>query len=299
MFSKFRKKSSETNAARFSSNLQTILMDFSIEVMPKMLSKIEDITSIIPKNTRVYIAHLEGCKIEDMIASAKKLNDDGFKVMPHIPARLIESKAALDDLIERYQGEANVTEALILAGGRTKPVGEFESSIDLLKTEVFGKNGFKHLHIAGHPEGNMDIDKDGSDKIVMEALEWKQKFADSSDADMAIVTQFVFSAAPVIEWSKKIQAAGINLPIHVGLASPAKIQTLIKYAIACGVGPSMKILQKRATDVTKLLLPYEPTEVAEALASHMATNTNTNIKKLHIFPLGGIKNSANWANINN
>ena len=166
MFSKFRKKSSETNAARFSSNLQTILMDFSIEVMPKMLSKIEDITSIIPKNTRVYIAHLEGCKIEDMIASAKKLNDDGFKVMPHIPARLIESKAALDDLIERYQGEANVTEALILAGGRTKPVGEFESSIDLLKTEVFGKNGFKHLHIAGHPEGNMDIDKDGSDKSL-------------------------------------------------------------------------------------------------------------------------------------
>ena len=51
----------------------------------------------------------------------------------------------------------------------------------------------------------------------------------------------------------------------MGVAGPAKLQTLIKFAIACGVGPSLKVLQKRALDLTKLLLPYEPTEVLDAL----------------------------------
>ena len=77
---------------------------------------------------------------------------------------------------------------------------------------------------------------------------------------MALATQFAFDAKPIIAWAEDLKAAGITLPIHIGIAGPAKLQTLIKFAIACGVGPSLKVLQKRAMDVTKLLLPYEPTE---------------------------------------
>ena len=50
------------------------------------------------------------------------------------------------------------------------------------------------------------------------------------------------------------EEAGITLPIHIGVAGPAKLQTLIKFAVACGVGPSLRVLQKRAMDVTKLVL---------------------------------------------
>ena len=86
--------------------------------------------------------------------------------------------------------------------------------------------------------------------------------------------------------------------MHIGIAGPAKLQTLIKFAIACGVGPSLKVLQKRAMDVTKLLLPYEPTEVLTELAAYKAANPDFNITNVHFFPLGGIKTNANWA-INN
>ncbi|MBL6608822.1 MAG: methylenetetrahydrofolate reductase, partial [Rhodobacteraceae bacterium] len=91
-----------------------------------------------------------------------------------------------------------------------------------------------------------------------------------------------------------IKAAGIDIPIHIGIAGPAKLQTMIKFAIACGVGPSLKVLQKRAMDVTKLLLPYEPTEVLTQLAQHKAKHPDFNITNVHIFPLGGIKTSATW-----
>ena len=73
------------------------------------------------------------------------------------------------------------------------------------------------------------------------------------------------------------------------------MQTLIKFAIACGVGPSLKVLQKRAMDVSKLLLPYEPTDVLSELAAHKAANPNFNIEHVHFFPLGGIKANAEWA----
>ena len=89
--------------------------------------------------------------------------------------------------------------------------------------------------------------------------EWKQKFSERSDAEMALATQFAFEAGPIIEWANAVKAAGVDIPIHIGIAGPAKLQTLIRFAIACGVGASLKVLQKRAMDVTKLLLPYEPT----------------------------------------
>ena len=273
--------------------VEAFLQGYSIEVMPRTAEKIESFRDLLPKGTRVYIAHIEGTPIEDMVATARRINAEGFSVMPHFPARIIPDKATLADWIFRYQGEANVTQALLLGGGVNTPAGDFDSSMQMMETGLF--DGFKRLHVAGHPEGNKDIDKSGGDAIVLQALKWKQAFADRSDADMAIATQFCFEADPVIGWANRLAAEGIKLPIHIGVAGPAKLQTLIKFAIACGVGPSLRVLQKRAMDVTKLLLPYEPTDVINALAAHKAANPDFGIEQVHFFPLGGIKTNAAWA----
>ena len=137
--------------------------------------------------------------------------------------------------------------------------------MQLLETGLFDRHGFTRLHVAGHPEGNRDIDPDGGNRAVDEAVRWKQAFAERTGAKMALVTQFAFDAGAVTAWAERLEAAGVNLPIHVGIAGPAKLQTLIKFAVACGVGPSMSVLQKRARDVTKLLMPYEPDEVLAGL----------------------------------
>lgn len=275
--------------------LADFLDGFSIEVMPRTAEKVEDFAAILPQGTRVYIAHIDGTPVEDMVATAARLRADGMTPMPHFPARIIKDRAMLTDWIARYRGEADVRQALLLAGGVAEPAGAFENSMQMMESGAF--DGFERLHVAGHPEGNRDIDIDGGDKNVSDALVWKQKFSERTDAKMAIATQFCFEAAPVIEWANGIRAAGIDLPVHIGLAGPAKLQTLIKFAIACGVGPSLRVLQKRAMDVTKLLLPYEPTEIATDLARHKAANPDFNIASVHIFPLGGIKTSADWLKV--
>lgn len=293
----FKKKTAPSDTGN-NAEFEALLQGYSIEVMPRTAEKVEDFSALLPKGTRVYIAHIEGTPIEDMVATAARIKGDGYDVMPHFPARIIKDKATLADWIARYQGEADVNQALLLAGGVTTPLGEFDSSMQLMETGLFDKAGFTRLHVAGHPEGNKDIDPNGSDTNVMEALRWKQSFNERTDAEMALATQFAFEAGPIIAWADAIKDAGIDIPIHIGIAGPAKLQTLIKFAIACGVGPSLKVLQKRAMDVTKLLLPYEPTEVLTQLAAHKAANPDFNIEKVHFFPLGGIKTNANWA-INN
>ena len=290
----FRKKT-ET-VATVDPRIESFLEGFSIEVMPRTAEKVEDFRALLPANTRVYIAHIEGTPIEEMAATARRLAEDGFQVMPHFPARIIPDKATLADWIARYQGEAGVTQALMLGGSPTTPLGPFDSSIQLLETGLF--DGFTRLHVAGHPEGNRDIDPKGGTANVEAALKWKHDFNERSDAEMAIVTQFAFEAAPIIDWVNGIQQSGVSLPVHIGIAGPAKLQTLIKFAIACGVGPSLKVLQKRAMDVTKLVLPYEPTDVISDLAAHKAANPQFGIEQVHFFPLGGIKSCATWAQVN-
>jgi len=273
--------------------LEGFLAGASIEVMPRTAEKVEDFRTLLPTGTRIYIAHIDGTPIEDMVRTAARLRHEGYEPMPHFPARIIPDRATLADWIARYQAEAGVKQALLLGGGVTTPAGEFDSSMQMIETGLF--DGFERLHVAGHPEGNKDIDRDGGDTIVLQALKWKQAFADRSDAAMAITTQFCFEAAPVIRWVDRLAAEGIRLPIHIGVAGPAKLQTLIKFAIACGVGPSLRVLQKRALDVTKLLMPYEPTEFVADLAAHKATHPDFGIEAVHFFPLGGIKTNAIWA----
>ncbi|MEM9755483.1 MAG: methylenetetrahydrofolate reductase, partial [Pseudomonadota bacterium] len=182
----FRKPAAAEKPA--GADLAALIEGFSIEVMPRTAAKIDDFRDHLPAGTRVYVAHIDGTPIDDMVATSARLARKGFRVMPHFPARSIADRAELSDWIARYRGEAGVTEALVLAGGIAAPKGTFASSMDLLDTGLFGD--FAHIHVAGHPEGNRDIDPDGGDAAVMDALRWKQDFADRSDADMAIVTQF-------------------------------------------------------------------------------------------------------------
>ena len=291
----FKKSDPAATAPVVTPEVEAFLQDYSIEVMPRTAEKVENFRDLLPEGTRVYIAHIEGTPIEDMVRTATRLSGDGFDVMPHFPARIIADEATLKDWIARYQGEAGVKQALLLAGGVTNPHGDFDSSMQLLETGAFDAAGFTDLHVAGHPEGNKDIDPSGGRGNVDAALQWKQKFSERTDANMAIATQFAFEAAPIIAWADGLKAAGVDLPIHIGIAGPAKLQTLIKFSIACGVGASRKVLQKRAKDVSKLLLPFEPTQVIADLAAHKAANPDFGVTKVHFFPLGGIKTNANWA----
>ena len=95
------KKDDGPMAGTLGADVEALLENYSIEVMPRTAEKVEDFRAILPAGTRVYIAHIEGTPIKEMVATAKRLNADGFPVMPHFPARIIKDTATLTDWIAR------------------------------------------------------------------------------------------------------------------------------------------------------------------------------------------------------
>jgi hypothetical protein len=95
-----------------------LLRNASIEVMPRTAAKIHDFRPLLQKGSRVYIAHIRGTLIDEMVETARRLTDEGFQPMPHLPARIVPSHAALELWARRYREEAGVTQALLLGGGR-------------------------------------------------------------------------------------------------------------------------------------------------------------------------------------
>jgi methylenetetrahydrofolate reductase (NADPH) len=49
-------------------------------------------------------------------------------------------------------------------------------------------------------------------------------------------------------------------------------------------------------DLSKLLVPYEPDEFLTEIANYKATHPQSLIDEIHVFPLGGIRASADWVN---
>ncbi|MEM1362445.1 MAG: methylenetetrahydrofolate reductase [Pseudomonadota bacterium] len=282
-----------TNLDTLSLESAALLQNASIEVMPRTLNKIDNLSALLPGARQVFIAHIEGVPFDDMLSCAIRLRNEGFEPVPHITARTLTSKAEIQDHLARYRGEAGIEAALVLAGGTARTHGPFDSSMSLLETGVFDAAGLKTLFVAGHPEGNPVLKAD-SHAVVLEAARWKHDFAERSDTHITLVTQFVFDPEPVIAWKSALQSENIGLPIRIGLAGPARLQTLIRYGLSCGVGPSLGVLQRRAKDVTKLLKPQDPSSLLTALAAHGAGQAGNQISGVHIFPLGGIAAAAEF-----
>jgi len=264
---------------------------FSIETTPGSAAKIPDYREYLRPGATVSVTFLPGSDFADTVATAKRLKDEGFEPVPHFAARSIPSKTAFEDYLKRLQGEVGVTEVVALGGAVDQPVGEFESSMELLETGLFDNYGIKRIGLAGHPEGSPDI----SDTGLAEALTWKNAFAERSDADFYLATQFCFEAAPIIVWDRQIREAGNRLPIHIGVPGLATIKTLINHARACGVGPSMRVLTRQARNITKLLNVSTPDKLIADLALYQASDPDCGIRKAHFYPLGGLRRSAKWA----
>jgi methylenetetrahydrofolate reductase (NADPH) len=264
---------------------------FTVETTPVGAVKVADFRDILRPDTDVYVTFLPGSDYKDSIATAKRLRAEGFEPVPHFAARSITSTAQFEDYLGRCAGEAGVRRVLTIAGAVEKPLGPYSDSMQLLDSGLFDKHGITSIGVAGHPEGSPDM----SDEAIRDALEWKNAFAERTDAALYILTQFCFEAEPIIAWDRMLNAAGNRLPIRIGVPGNAKLSTLIKYAAACGVGNSIRFLKRQGSAVANLLRQQAPDKLVRDLAAYAANDPNCGINGVHMYPLGGLKKTALWS----
>jgi methylenetetrahydrofolate reductase (NADPH) len=267
------------------------MSEFSLETTPGSAAKITDFREHVRPGTTIYITFLPGSDFNDTVSVARRLRDEGFNPVPHFAARSIVSKAVFDSNLKRVVEEAGVRQVLLIGGAVPAPLGEFSDSMQLLATGLLDKYGIRKIGIAGHPEGSPDI----PEEAVKQALAWKNDFAVRTGAEMYIVTQFCFEAAPIIKWDRHIQAEGNRLPIHIGVPGLATVKTLMAHAKACGIGPSMRFITRQAMNVARLLTVSAPDHLVADLAAYQAGDPSCGIRGVHMYPLGGLKKSAEWS----
>ena len=272
--------------------IAAFVSDFTIETTPGASAKVASYREHLVPGTTVAVTFLPGSDFADTVRTARRLKDEGFRPAPHLAARSIPSRWHLEEWLKRLRDEAGVEEVVALAGSVDTPLGEFDSSMQLLETGLLDRYGVTRIGVAGHPEGSPDIPQ----RDVEAALAWKNAFAERSDAEVYVATQFVFEAQPVIDWDRRIRAAGIRLPVHIGVPGLATLKTLINHARACGVGPSMRFLTRQAKNVTKLMTVSAPDRLVADLARYAAEDPHCGITRVHVYPLGGLRKSAAWAN---
>ena len=240
-------------------------MNFSIEIGPATE------LDTLPALKDVYITMLPGGDFKETADQAEKLVKKGFNPIPHIPARSIENDAQLKEYISRCRDGG--TKQVLVIGGSREPVGDFDSSIQLLETGYFED---MTIGIAGHPEGSPDI----SDSKLEKAMNDKKPYADY------IVTQWLLDPQPILDFISK-QA----VPVHVGITGPLKLTSLIKFANIVGAKNSLNFIKSNAAKAMNLLKPSDPNELIEQVKKSTSN--------FHIYTFGGLKETNKWLVKNN
>jgi methylenetetrahydrofolate reductase (NADPH) len=283
-----------TDAAQ-SPTIARMLSHCSIEVHPGDSNALDAARERLSLGTEVFLTWIPGANPIELVAAATRLRRAGLLPVPHIGARHLESSAQLDQLASRLAGEAGVDRILVIGGDRARPAGPYDSSLAVMQTGVFQKRGITRIAIAGFPEGNPNI----NDVALHEALRAKLDFARTTGLHASIVTQFCFTAQPIVAWLQRIRGQGIDSPVRVGLAGPASVTTLLRYAVRCGIGNSLHLLTEHPS-FAKLLTENGPAPIIQDIATYAGAGENGNlplgIGGLHFFVFGGFVKTVDWIN---
>lgn len=261
----------------------------SIEVSPKHVIDNKLTPGMLPEGTRVYITDVGVDPLADYIAAARRIGEMNYAAVPHVPARRIESAEALKTRLSALKNEAGVDDILVIAGEADTQMGPFSQSLEVLQTGLIDQLGISHVAIGGHPEGNIAYGKLDPTGVLKDKL----AFGAQMDAQMRIVTQFGFDGQKFVKWAEDIAAAGVTAPVHLGVAGPAKVTTLIKYAALCGVGNSLNFFKKRTSAIAQLATKHSPEDVVSVVEKAWKDGRG-NIAQMHVFPFGGLQSSADW-----
>jgi methylenetetrahydrofolate reductase (NADPH) len=263
---------------------------FSLEATRPSADDIADLADTAPKGTPVYVSAVSTHPVRESIETAIELRKAGFEPVPHLAVRNFATADELDAFLARMSGEAGVQRALVIAGDRDQPAGDFRSSVEVIDGGALQRHGIVEIGIAGYPDGHPRIPQLDVDRALADKL----RAAETTGVAVHIVTQFCFDGAAIVKWLLRLRDFGIEHPVRVGLAGPTNLSTLLRYAKRCGVRASAQGLARQAGLVRQLFAMSAPDALVRALAQARAEHHVGEIAP-HFFSFGGLARTARWA----
>ena len=260
-----------------------LMTDFSIEVTAGDMKIAKKWLPALPEGAHVFVPHFRGGPFTKNIQMTSDLVAAGVSPIPHLAARNIRDADELERMVAGLAG-VGAREFLLLGGGENPPVGNFHSAVQLLQTGVFRRHNARRVGFAGHPESHPEQD----DETMRRALLEKIAVARQTDSDFFIATQFCFAAAPFFDFLDWLKAEGVKAPVRLGLAGRVNAAKLLKFAAACGIGRSLKFLQKRFAAASHLV-NYSPEGLLSEIAARIAVRQYDFPVGVHFYPFGAVR----------
>jgi len=265
----------------------TFMRAASIEITPSEQKHLPALRDVLAPGTSVYVSHVPSATLAQVVGTALAVQDAGFQATPHIVARRISYPETLRTALADLSAHG-VEQVLLVAGDTEHAAGEFESTLDVLASGLLEKSGVKRIGVAGYPEGQRGL----GPTLLWNALKAKQAFADRTGLPVFIVTQFGFNGNALRNWEPELARNDIRLPILAGIAGPAPLSKLIKFAMRCGIGASLRTVMRNLSAVSGIAeLAITP---EQHLMRLMRLSGSTRVVAPHFFSFGGALETADW-----
>lgn len=268
-----------------------LLEEYSVEITSRDIDSIDAAADLLAPGTEVFVANLPKESADVLVQAASRLRKAGLEPVPHIVSRNLASLDDLEDMMARLAAEAGVTRVLALGGDRDSAAGPFDAALQLIETGVFQNNGIERIRIACYPEGHPRI----PDHALARALGEKLTAAREAGLEPTLVSQFLFDSGAIVRFARMLRSLGIDSPLRVGVAGPAERTKLIKYALRCGVGASLRALRERSELARNVMSGETPDALLEAVAAANVTEPGLGISGVHFFTFGDPAASIRWA----
>jgi methylenetetrahydrofolate reductase (NADPH) len=218
------------------------------------------------------------------LALAERLTARGYRVVPHLAARLISGGDHLRELLARIES-LGIHEVFVVAGDIDEPLGPFAGAAALLETMAETGHGLEQIGITGYPESHPLI----SDETTIQAMFEKAPYA------TYIVSQICFDPAVIASWLHRVRARGVELPVYVGLPGPVDPARLLRLSTRIGLGESARFLRRHGSWLRRLTLPrgYRPGSLLERLGPDLAEPRNR-VAGLHVFTFNELEQAEAW-----
>ncbi|MGW7526068.1 methylenetetrahydrofolate reductase [Streptomyces sp. NPDC054783] len=266
-----------------------LLDDFSLEMTGKDVARLEEAHGSIPRGTRINITFLAGEDLRMRLDAARAVKRLGFVPVPHISARRLPSRAALEEFLSGLAEDGTAENVFVVGGDPARPEGPYPDALTVLRTGLLQAHGVRHVGISGYPEGHPAI----AEGTLWSALTDKADALGAHPFGGDVITQFGFDVDPVLRWLEAARARGVHLPVRIGVPGPAGVRRLLGYATRFGVATSASVARKYGFSLTNLMGTTGPDRFLHALA-HRYDPERHGAVKVHFYTFGGLRHTAEW-----
>lgn len=253
-----------------------------MEIFPT--DSVEERLEVLEPGSYVAVTCSPSKGVDETLDMSERLASRGFKVVPHIAAKMVRDKAHLGEIIGRLN-DTPIVSIFVPGGDVSKPAGVYTKALELLRDMAEFEHRFTEIGVAGHPEGHPAVTND----VLMEELKKKQEVSNY------IVTQMCFDADIIGSWVRELRDNGITLPVWLGLPSVSNRTSLMTTSLRIGVGNSLRYLKNHGSIAAKLLMKkeYRPDDLLFDLAPHLA-DPELNIAGHHIYCFNQVAKAESW-----